>query len=588
MTALGNHLWHCTIVAVVAAVTALALRPYGAKVRFWIWFAASVKFLLPFSLLLSFGAFTSSLRNPRRTANAPPNSAVAVRVVQPFGLEEFTVVQDPAQHRTDRMTLAFLAIWAGGSLLIGLQRCRDWNRLRSSLRTSTQSNIAANVEVRISTRLIEPSLVGWRRPVLLLPAGIANRLTPSQLNAVLTHEMAHARRKDNLLALVHMFVELLFWFCPVVWWIGARLVAERELACDEEVVQQGIEPRIYAEAIVEVCKSYARSPMMAAPGVTGGGMRQRIEQIMTNCRSREMDRVRTTALASLGLAIFALPIITGAIHAPLLIAKPVYFESVTVRLCSDLANQRWGGGYRFSAGELRTGCLPLADTLGLGLIQRAYVRFGSNGGSPWPAIVPVTNKPAWFASELYEITGTAHPNTPQVTMEGAMLRAVLEDRFRLKIRKEAVQVPVYELKSDVARTRRSIPDETGCTPMPSIFPPPALPDGQRYCTVKISLQPPGIYAEAVSLAAFAAALSRLLDRPVIDRTGITDRITVQATFKPDATTPGLLGGRDMAHLLLASEAPPLAQALEQFGLRLEPSTGPERRLVIDHVERPNL
>ncbi len=124
--------------------------------------------------------------------------------------------------------------------------------------------------------------------------------------------------------------------------------------------------------------------------------------------------------------------------------------------------------------------------------------------------------------------------------------------------------------------------------MPSIFPPPAPPDGQRYCTVKIGLQPPTIYAEAVSLSAFAAVLSRLLDRPVIDRTGITERITVQATFKPDAMTPGLLGSRDMAHLLLAPEAPTLAQALEQFGLRLEPATGLERRLVVDHVERPNL
>ncbi len=346
------------------------------------------------------------------------------------------------------MTLTFLAIWAGGSLLIGMQRFRDWDRLRTSLRTSTRLSMAANIEVRVSTRLLEPSLIGWRRPVLLLPAGIAHRLTSSQLNAVLTHEMAHARRKDNLLALLHMLVELLFWFCSVVWWIGARLVAERELACDEEVVKQGIEPRAYAEAIVEVCKSYACSPMMSAPGVTGGGTRQRIEQIMTNCRPREMGRVRTTALASLGLAIFALPVITGAIHAPLWMATPVYFESVRVRQCSDLANQRWGAGYRFSAGELRTGCMPLADVQGLGLIQRAYVRFGGSGGSPWPAIVPVTNKPAWFSSELYEITGTAHLHTPQSTMEGAMLRAVLEDRFRLTIREEAVQVPVYELKSD--------------------------------------------------------------------------------------------------------------------------------------------
>jgi uncharacterized protein (TIGR03435 family) len=586
VTALGNHLWHCTIVVIVAALTALALRPYGARVRFWIWFAASAKFLLPFSLLLSLGAVTSSFRDATHTGDAPPNATVAVRVVQPFGLEEFSILQHPPPPATDRMTVALLAIWASGSALIGLKRYREWQWLRFALRISTDSDIGANIDVRLSSWLVEPSVVGWRRPVLLLPAGIADRLTTAQLNAVLTHEMVHASRKDNLLALVHMLVELLFWFYPAVWWIGARLVTERELACDEEVVQQGIEPRIYAEAILEVCKSYARSPIMAALGVTGGSMRQRIEQIMTNCRSRELDWIRTAALACVGMAIIALPIVTGAIHAPLLIAKPAYFESVTVHACSDLANQRRGAGYHFSAGEIRTGCLPLADEQGLGLIQRAYVRFGSDGGSQWPSIVPITNKPAWFASELYEITGTAHPHTPQATMEGAMLRAALEDRFQLKIREEAVQVPVYELKSEVGRTKLNIPGDTVCTPMPSIFPPPKLPDSRHYCTVKILLQPPAIHAEAVSLPAFAAVLSRLLDRPVIDRTGITDIIGVHVTFKPDAMTPGLLGGRDLAHLLPAPESLPLAQALEQFGLRLEPANGLQKQLVIDHAERP--
>lgn len=589
MTALGNHLWHCTIVAMVAAVTSHALRTYSAKVRFWTWFVASVKFLLPFSLLLSLGAFiTSSSRVASYTADAPSVSEAAVRVVEPFGLGEFKVVRDPARRETDRMTLALLAIWASGALLIGLRRYRDWQRLRSALRASRPSNLGANIEVRISTQMMEPSLAGWWRPVLLLPAGIANRLTPSQLEAVLTHEVAHARRKDNLLALSHMLVEMLFWFCPVVWWIGARLVAERELACDEEVVRQGIEPRAYAEAIVEVCRSYLRSPIMGAPGVSGGPMRQRIEQIMANCRSREISQLQMTALACLGLAIFALPIIAGAIFTPLLIAKPV-FASVTIRLCGDsAANQRWGGEYRFSAGELRTGCLPVADSKGLGLIQRAYVRFGSNGGSPWPAIVPITNKPAWLASELYEIAGTAPSHTPQATMEGAMLRAALEDRFRLKLHAEAVPVPVYELKSDAAKTSRSIVAHAGCTPMPSVLPSAALPHGQRYCAVKIGLQPLAIYAEAVKLADFAALLSRLVDRPVMDRTGIPNRITVETTFRPDALTPGLMGGSAIAHSHVAPQAPPISEALERFGLRLEPATGFERRLVIDHVERPKL
>jgi len=61
-------------------------------------------------------------------------------------------------------------------------------------------------------------------PVLLLPEGIADRLTPSQLQAVIAHELCHVRRHDNLTAAIHMLVQSIFWFHPLMWWIGARLV----------------------------------------------------------------------------------------------------------------------------------------------------------------------------------------------------------------------------------------------------------------------------------------------------------------------------------------------------------------------------
>ena len=58
-----------------------------------------------------------------------------------------------------------------------------------------------------------------------------------------------------------MLVEAMFWFHPLVWWIGARLVEERERACDEEVLSLGSEPRVYAEGILNVCKLYVESPL---------------------------------------------------------------------------------------------------------------------------------------------------------------------------------------------------------------------------------------------------------------------------------------------------------------------------------------
>lgn len=100
--------------------------------------------------------------------------------------------------------------------------------------------------------------------------------------AVLAHELCHAQRRDNLTSAIHMLVKAVFWFHPPVWRIGARLVEEREYACDEEVLRGGGEPRDYADAIASVCRLYAESPLACVPGVTGSHLKQRIEEIMAN------------------------------------------------------------------------------------------------------------------------------------------------------------------------------------------------------------------------------------------------------------------------------------------------------------------
>lgn len=387
-----------------------------------------------------------------------------------------------------------------------------------------------------------------------------------------------------------MLVEFLFWFHPLVWWIGAQLIAERERACDEEVLRRGAEPRVYAEGILAVCKSYVRSPMIAVSGITGWSMRKRIEEIMANCRSRELDRPRMSALITAGVCVIALPVVTGIFNAPLLLAQPAQprFKSVTVRACSDLPDVRKGNPYVSSEGVLRTGCMPLADEQGLGLIQRAYVRFGGSGGSNWPSVLPVKGKPSWFASDLYEIEGMADSDTPQTTMEGPMLQAALEDRFKLKLHEESVGVPVYELKSDFGGLKLNAFAEASCTPMPATLPPPQLPNGQRYCMVGVGFQPPAIDAEGVSLGGFAKLLSLALDRPVIDGTGTAGKFIIHLEFTPDSTTPRFLAGGELARFATAPTpgTPTIIRALEQLGLRLEPGNGTQKQLVIDHVAKP--
>jgi beta-lactamase regulating signal transducer with metallopeptidase domain len=94
-------------------------------------------------------------------------------------------------------------------------------------------------------------------------------------------EMCHVRRRDNLTAANHMVVEAAFWFYPLVWWIRARLVEEREQACDEAVLQSGSDAEVYAEGILNVCKFYVESPLACVSGISGADLRKRVVRIMT-------------------------------------------------------------------------------------------------------------------------------------------------------------------------------------------------------------------------------------------------------------------------------------------------------------------
>ncbi len=106
-----------------------------------------------------------------------------------------------------------------------------------------------------------------------------------------------------------MFVETVFWFHPLVWWLGKRMVEERERACDEEVLRMGNEPRVYAEGILNVCKLYAESPLTCVSGVTGSNLRKRIEAIMNNRIGVRMNLAMKVTLAVVGMVAVASPIL---------------------------------------------------------------------------------------------------------------------------------------------------------------------------------------------------------------------------------------------------------------------------------------
>jgi len=585
-----NHLWQSTLFAFAAGLLTVAFRKNRASVRYWLWFSASFKFFVPFSLLMSLGSHLEWAPAAAKIAT-PSVSFTMVQITQPF---PDTLPLAPSPRGThDWVPYAILGVWACGFSGVALMRFRGWLRIRGALRASTPIDILAPVEIRSSPGLLEPGVVGLFRPILLLPAGIAERLTPPQLEAVLAHELCHVRRRDNLFASIHMLAESAFWFHPLVWWIGARLVEERERACDEEVLSLGSEPHVYAEGILNVCKLYLESPLVCVSGVTGSNLKKRIEVIMKNSIVLRLNFARKVALAVAGIAALAVPIAVGVMNAPLIRAQSATaatpkFETSSIDTCSDEPGLKRGYGYSSSQGRLNTGCMPLVDAGNLGLIQRAYVRFA--GGHPhWPGIVPIHGGPDWIRSEFYNVNAKAEGNPNEQMMEGPMLQALLEDRFKLKIHRETRAVPVYVLTAAQGGSLLKPSTEGSCTPMPLTVPVSALAPGQEYCKVRVGFKGPSVDAQGATLTEFSKLLDLVLDRPVIDKTGIAGKFDIHLEFAADAATPNFLPGGDLARLAGAasdSTGASIFTAMQQLGLKLEPAEGPREFLVIDHVERP--
>jgi len=567
---LTNHLWQSTWYALFAALLATVLRRNRAADRYWLWLSASIKFFLPFSLLTGLAS---------RLDWAPTAHTIAVHVATPAVAFAVDPVPQPLPSFPPSTTLAFplalLAVWYCGCFAILFIRLRGWIALRAIIRASVQLNhpalaVPPNVRVRVSPGLA-PGVVGWLHPVLLLPADLTSRLTPPQLNAVLAHELCHVRRRDNLFALIHMLAEAVFWFHPLVWWIGAQLVEERERACDEEVLRAFGEPQAYAMGILNVCRFYTESPLASVSAVTGANLRRRIEAIMSNRPGRKLNRAKITLLAIAAAAALTVPVLIGIGNAqpP---APTQQFDVATIKpnnSGADTSFNRIMPGGRLSAENA-----PLRA-----LIASAYnVRFSQLSGGP-----------SWLDSAHYDIEarGQLKPGIKVADQISLMLQALLVDRFRLKIHREPKEMPIYVLT--VAKTGPKLEASQGAPcldPLGGQEPRIAdLASGRIRPCGGFSNAPGQMLGSRVTMAKFAATLSSTLSRTVVDKTGLTGTYDLALKWLPDdSSTP--LAPDAPAPAIPEDRGPSIFTALqEQLGLRLESQKGPVETLVIDSVEK---
>ena len=309
---LANHLWQSTLFVAGVWLINLTLRENRAAVRHALWVAATLKFLIPFSFLAAIGR---QFQWPGTPLPAPGVSVLVGAIGQPFGTPSMAhPLSSPADSS---MGAVLFTVWMFGffaSLLWWLTR---WLQIRRVVHLARPLNLNVPMRVVQHQGQWEPGVFGIFKPVLLLPEGITDRLSTEHVQSLLAHEWCHVRRCDNLTSGIQMFVEALFWFYPLVWWIRLRLIDEQERACDEAVLRNGSDPQVYAESILKVCECYLTSPSMCISGITSSNLKKRIGDIMKNRVARKLSLTRALLLAVAGVAALAGPIILGSARAAL-------------------------------------------------------------------------------------------------------------------------------------------------------------------------------------------------------------------------------------------------------------------------------
>jgi bla regulator protein BlaR1 len=304
MTPLLEHLWQSTWFAGVAWLAALALRGESAVLRHWVWLIASVKFLVPFSWLVLAGSqIDLGLEQPIGVIIG----SASVFGFGASGAETVPAIQNPG------LMAGLIALWMLGSLILLARWSLAWLRAANIRRNACIAPLNAPVPLALTTDLREPAVSGLFRPLIMLPKGLVEELTPAQLRAVLAHELAHVSRRDNLKSALHTLVEIIFWFHPIVWWIGRRLLEERERACDEAVIEQGHEGREYATGILSVCQLARYSEHAWMMRAAGGDLRLRIQTILRGGACRQLTRSKQAAFAMFSGLLLAMPILAGAL-----------------------------------------------------------------------------------------------------------------------------------------------------------------------------------------------------------------------------------------------------------------------------------
>lgn len=328
--ALLHSLWQGALVAAVTGALWWTLRGSRPNARYALGCVA---------LVLMVGAWTTTAwrtaaqlipetpARPGISAPVPPlgpagmfDYSPAIRTISRGELEEG---QAPLAQRLEVWSVLLVPLWLTGVVGLSFRLALSWwvlTRMRSAAQMPVASligdrvtQLAGQLRVSRAVRVVQsmavsvPAVVGWLRPVILLPASALTGLSVPQLDAILAHELAHVRRHDFAVNLLQSAAEILLFYHPACWWISRRVRAERELCCDDVAVSLCGDRVLYATALADL-EALRADPALAL-AVTDGPLLHRVRRLLTP--SPDGPRLPGLAAALVPAALLAL-VMTGA------------------------------------------------------------------------------------------------------------------------------------------------------------------------------------------------------------------------------------------------------------------------------------
>ncbi len=293
-----HFLWQGTLIAIVFAVARASLsRSLTAHARYWM--ACTTLGVMTAAPLLTYPA----LVRLQVDAAAPP-------VWQMFPA---MVLADACQRALPWLVMA----WLGGVIVFSARLAGGW-RLASRIRSAAvrpaplewQERLEGLIQrmgawqpvrLLISSLVEVPTVVGWLRPVILMPVGALTGLPAEHVSALLAHELAHVRRHDYLANLLQSVIEAVLFYHPAVWWVSDQIRAERELCCDDLAVAVcGGDVLAYARALADV-ESFRPAGAGAVLAANGGSLANRIRRLIGQAPPASQSLPGPGAVVSLAL-----------------------------------------------------------------------------------------------------------------------------------------------------------------------------------------------------------------------------------------------------------------------------------------------